>query len=560
MNILHRAPLASGQSASFLAIGFLIIFLSHPAVAYDSSCRSQSDTRLALVIGNSYAGTLDVSGAKDAEVMADHLCQLGFALAKPLIDAKLAEMQAAVDQFRLDIEKAKGVRDVVFFYSGHGYQIGGRNFLLPVGEDIDPDSPQLPLDDIVWALNGAPLEANKLVFLDACRSTANLKIKGGGTLKGVKKWQNGLSKIETPPSNTMFSFAAGYDRAALSGKRGEHSPYSKALLQSIREPGLELRNLLIRVKQTLKDIQVPATEGLPNTGPAFYFKEAIPIEIKVAQADDELIIIHNGEVAYAAQSQHADDPPVHNDQDLRLHGGSNKLALFVSNGRSYKSGQSWRVPEGWNYDVTLSWPEKNPVIGCSENCQELHLSGGEEIPFKDGPHHGRVFQVASAEIIVDPETWELEVNVEPNLWEKDAAIKAKSPDLLWESSIDDLRIEESDKLSNYVNFISLFKGLLAALNLKNDIKLPDTGKIFTQVHGNKAFERPAEYCMDDLHSERIHDLEISVSSALKNTEIKPFDSFDKSLSACVWDQVSKQVGNTYKVTDVVVWTALADKS
>ncbi len=535
-----------------LAFAACLSLAVRPAGAWDKTCRTQSQTHLALVIGNSYAGVWDVTGKKDAAVMADHLCQLGFSLPPPLLEADLAGMTAAIEQFRADIEQGHDVVETIFFFfSGHGYQIGDRNFLLPVDKDIDTQNPQLPLEAVFWALNAARKEANKLVFLDACRTSAGLRVEASGTLGQVPDWEDGLSEPAEPPSKTLFSFAAGYDTAMPSGEKGDHSPYSKALLDSIREPGLELRDLLRRVDSDLGGKQVPASQGGRLIDSPFYFKKPIPIGLEVKDARDELVIIHNGEVAYAVQGTHR--------EKLLLNGGDNHIALFVSNGRTYKSSQTWRVPDGWGYHVTIDWPYTPRRFQCDSFEPEDCFKGGEPIPYKDGPHHGRVFQVAKANILVDPDNWEIEVTAAPRLWEN-VEVKARSQKPLWESSLNDLGLEERAELRNYLNLISIFKVILEVLNLKDQVQLPDTSQIYAQIHGNEAFTPWADYCMTDprQRQQRLKELETSIKSALGNKEIKPFDSFDEALSDCIWKQVSQQAGNTFKAKDVVVYTAIEE--
>ena len=561
----------------------LQLAVASSTLAHDPTCRSQSTKRLALVIGNSYSGTLNVSGAKDAEVMADHLCQLGFSLPKPLIDADFSEMSAAIDQFRADIEAAEAIEDIVFFFSGHGYQIGEKNYLLPVGKDINPANPQMPLDDVTWALNGAPEAANKIVFIDACRTSAGLRIEGGGSLGNVDGWKNGMKKPATRPSNTLFSFAAGYGQVAASGEVDELSPFSELLTQSIREPGLEIRELLSRVKRDLRGIQVPASEGLSGIRLPFYFKEPIPLKLRVNQADDELLVVHNGELAFSmsaskvagnrsegAVAAEQPKPRVDNEKILLLNGGLNQVVFLVSNGRTYKSGQSWRVPEGWSYDVEVAWPEAAAEgarreaflrrFECEGRDRGNCLRDYEETPFKDGPHHGKVFQVAIADIDVDSQDWGLTVKIRPRVWERQAGIHAKSQRRLWRRSINALPLEKSDRLTNLMRLVNAFTELLAFLGMTGEISLPDTARIFAEVHGNVAFDPWVRHCMDERMDDRIKDLEVSVRAALQNTEIRPFDSFDKALSDCVWKEARKQTDNPYGEDDVKVWTAIEDDS
>lgn len=211
-----------------------------PSVATAESCTQQSDSRFALVIGNSYSGSL--SGRLDAELIALHLCQLGFSV-DLFPDASFRQLEGdgarqddgALAEFRRKIRNAK---EVIFFYSGHGYQIGGKNYLLPNDRDFSQNDPQLPLSRVLWALKGAPDEAVKIVFLDACR-----------TLTGPPA--AGLTEVHDLPPTTLLAFATEYGRTAPSGRAGQISPYTAALAKSMREPGLEIYDLLAQVSREL---------------------------------------------------------------------------------------------------------------------------------------------------------------------------------------------------------------------------------------------------------------------------------------------------------------------
>src|SRR4051812_43662183 len=103
------------------------------------------NTKLALVIGNSYAGVDLISGEADAAATAGALRELKFDVTL-LSNGTADQIKTTLKDFRSKIANAEVV---VFFYSGHGYQIAGMNYLLPVGSAVDPANPEVSMDKVL---------------------------------------------------------------------------------------------------------------------------------------------------------------------------------------------------------------------------------------------------------------------------------------------------------------------------------------------------------------------------------------------------------------------------
>src|SRR3954471_16836881 len=141
----------------------------------------------ALVIGNNYSGADQISGQKDAMEIAVALEDIGFEVVRSM-EGHVDQMRATLQSFGDNLEDADVV---VFFYSGHGYQINGMNYLLPVGSTIDPTDPVLALDEVMSSRGGARDQAVKIVLLEACRTNVALPtVEAGKKLKDVQGWSS----------------------------------------------------------------------------------------------------------------------------------------------------------------------------------------------------------------------------------------------------------------------------------------------------------------------------------------------------------------------------------
>jgi tetratricopeptide (TPR) repeat protein len=225
----------------------------------------KAERRIALVIGNgAYAnfGKLP-NPPNDARTVAKSLRDIGFEVTEGY-DLSRAALQGAVNGF---LGSATGAKVAVFYYAGHGAQIDGRNFLVPV--DLRPDSPQnvlASMTDVDTILAGLDDQVRtNIVILDACRNNPMAEQPAPAAGRGLKIG-NGLAAPAALAGGAMFgagtliAFATAPGQVALDGEGG-NSPFSGALSRHVGTPGLEVQQMLTRVRAevvaTTKSKQVP---------------------------------------------------------------------------------------------------------------------------------------------------------------------------------------------------------------------------------------------------------------------------------------------------------------
>jgi uncharacterized caspase-like protein len=208
---------------SILLFGFMF---SLPALAAE---------RVALVVGNStyeHVPALD-NPINDAKLMAETLRGLGFTLVGDA--AQLNLDKAAFDKAVQDFgTKLQGADVGLFYYAGHGVQVRGANYLVPINanptREADVDFQMLDAALVLRQMEGAGTRLN-LVILDACRNNPF-----GG--RGLRASGGGLAQMQAP-EGTLISYATQPGNVAQDGT-DSNSPYTKALAATMRTPGLDI--------------------------------------------------------------------------------------------------------------------------------------------------------------------------------------------------------------------------------------------------------------------------------------------------------------------------------
>ncbi|GGB34206.1 hypothetical protein GCM10011316_02890 [Roseibium aquae] len=210
--------------------------------------------RHALVIGNAdyTSDTLTAlkNPANDAALIADSLRIAGFEV-ELVLNADLRTMKRTVRDFTETLKQAPEGSISAFYYSGHGFEAGGKNYLAPLNADlrdeIDAEFEALSVD---WVLNAveASHEGANIVILDACRNTA-LTRSAGGTA-------GGFSLLTSTPRGTFISFATAPGSTATDGA-GLNSPYTAAIAREMLVPGASIEAVFKRVRLHVVD----ATRG-----------------------------------------------------------------------------------------------------------------------------------------------------------------------------------------------------------------------------------------------------------------------------------------------------------
>jgi uncharacterized caspase-like protein len=197
--------------------------------------------RVALVIGNAAykVGALQ-NPVNDATAVAAALDGLGF-------DKVILRKNLGVNAFRAALDEmareSSGADLGAIFFAGHGTEVAGRNFLIPVDATLSRasalDLEAIPLDTVLSQLDR--VRRLKLVILDACR---NNPFAPAGAKRAVTR---GLARIE-PEDNTLVVYAAKDGTTADDGLGRRHSPFTEALLKHLPTPGLEINLMFRRVR------------------------------------------------------------------------------------------------------------------------------------------------------------------------------------------------------------------------------------------------------------------------------------------------------------------------
>jgi len=220
-----------------------------------ASLTAAAAQRVALVVGNgAYQHTVPLANpVNDALALADSLGRLGFEVVVATDSSQVA-LEASIREFA---KAARGAEFAVFFYAGHGLQVNGVNYLIPVDAVLESEDDlvfaAVDLNDVLGIMTRSAQAS--LVFLDACRDNpmADLLARGLGTRS--TDVGRGLAQVSVAVG-ALIAYATQPGNVALDGQ-GEHSPFTAALLQHIETPGLELRQVLTRVRDDVVD----ATDG-----------------------------------------------------------------------------------------------------------------------------------------------------------------------------------------------------------------------------------------------------------------------------------------------------------
>jgi tetratricopeptide (TPR) repeat protein len=227
--------------------------------------------RIALLIGNgAYKNVHPLDNPpRDAKLLADQLKGLGFQTVTLANDLTRDKFFESLKAFAADAEKADWA---VIYYAGHGFEVGGVNYLVPVDAklavDKDAEIEAVALEQVIATVGGA--RGLRLVILDACRDNPFAStMKHTLELKLVDK---GFSDIE-PSAGFMVVYAAKHGETALDGE-GKDSPFATALAHDIKER-VEVRKLFDIVRDDVwtatKHEQQPFTYGSPPGREDFYF-------------------------------------------------------------------------------------------------------------------------------------------------------------------------------------------------------------------------------------------------------------------------------------------------
>lgn len=248
--------------------------------------------RVALVIGNSkyvYAPTL-VNPASDARLMAETLRHAGFKVIEG-VDLDYAGMRERLNRFT---EASYDAELALIYYAGHGMQVNGKNYLVPVDAELTAPAHlrtrTIQIDELLAALPPDP--AVGIIILDACRDNPLARTLAAAMPKSRSTTAPGLAPIEVPSTEAgtggvLIAYATDPGAVSYDGD-GANSPYTSSLARHLAEPGVEIQSALTRVRgevtaetdgrqrpwhnaslgrEVFIGPQAPATPALPQQAP-----------------------------------------------------------------------------------------------------------------------------------------------------------------------------------------------------------------------------------------------------------------------------------------------------
>ena len=285
---------------------FLYLFVSL-LVAIPSAF---AEKRVALVIGN---GAYEASGAlknppNDARLMARTLKGVGFDVLE-VVDADQKSMKRAIKAFGDKLEAAGKDAVGLFYYAGHGVQVGGENYLIPIQVDIDDEG-----DVDIEAVAARSVQATmahagnrlNIIVMDACR---NNPFK-----RGFRSAVRGLARMDAT-KGTLIAYATAPGDVAADGV-GDNSPYTEALSGALATPGLTVERVFKEVRNRVvaetQNRQVP-WEASSLTGRDFYFvakpAAGVPVTAVTPQVKPQPAV--DKEALFWQSIQGSDDPALY---------------------------------------------------------------------------------------------------------------------------------------------------------------------------------------------------------------------------------------------------------
>lgn len=246
----------------YIIPNILLLFFYYPII----TLAAKKETRIALVIGNAdYSISPLVNPVNDARAMSNVLTQAGFKVDK-YENLNQKAMRRAIAGFGRKLPTA----DVgLFYYAGHGVQVKGRNYLIPVGVQIQYESDiEIETVDLAAVLSKMDGSANNLnlVILDACRNNP--------FASNVRSLNQGLA-FTNAPSGTLIAYATAPGDVAADGD-GDNGVYTKYLIKHILIPGKQIEDIFkqvrVDVKKETRNLQTP-WESSSLEGDFYFFPD-----------------------------------------------------------------------------------------------------------------------------------------------------------------------------------------------------------------------------------------------------------------------------------------------
>ena len=244
---MNKAPLAPRIVALTAALALLLgsfttILCQDRDLKLSQTTSQTNGRRIALVIGNAdYATSPLKNPANDATDMAAALSKLGFTVEHGA-NLTQRQMKAMIREFG---QKLKAGGQGLFYFAGHGVQLKGKNYLIPVDVEIasEADVEDQGVDaNLVMSLMDEAGNGLNVVILDACRNNP--------FARSFRSAANGLAQVDAP-TGTLIAYATAPGRVARDGK-GRNGTYTAELLKQMTVPGLPIEELLKKVRGNVR--------------------------------------------------------------------------------------------------------------------------------------------------------------------------------------------------------------------------------------------------------------------------------------------------------------------
>jgi uncharacterized caspase-like protein len=258
--VLRKRVVRHSRPASWLRqFALLVVLLLAPSLVLTIGAATAAEKRLALVVGNARYPTLPLNNPEnDARVVASTLRRLGFEVTEH-VNLNVKDFRRVLREFARRLQNEEGAS--VFYYAGHGVQIDGRNYLLPVDinlrdeEEVKDES--VDVDELyVSRLERARTQV-RIVILDACRDNPFASISGGKTrnIRAV----GGLAEMAA--RGALIAYASAPGAVAEDGPPGTNSVYTRNLVKEMLAEGVEVEQMFkavrVKVLRDTNERQVP---------------------------------------------------------------------------------------------------------------------------------------------------------------------------------------------------------------------------------------------------------------------------------------------------------------
>jgi len=348
--------------------------------------KNKSQKRVALVIGNgAYTKAKPLANpSNDAADMATALKALGFEVISG-VDRNKRQMETLIREFGTKLAASGGVG--LFYYAGHGLQVGGENFLVPVDADI-PEEDEVAYSAVSINLVLSKMQTAKndlnIIILDACRNNPFAR-----SWRSFRDNSNtdGLAKI-SPPTGTLVLYATEPGKVASDGA-GRNGLFTEALLKQIKRPDLEYDKMVKAVStdvwQKSNRQQLPWKEG--NTLQDFYF--ALRVEQQTDQVNklpiSQTPVKPQPEIEKKSEIKPKPVKPTGTISKIVLPGGIEMRFSYIqpgefqmgSNASSYDKPVAVRLTRGFEMQVTeVTQAQWKALMGdLPSKCDSGSLSG-----------------------------------------------------------------------------------------------------------------------------------------------------------------------------------------